>query len=216
MINKVSVNTLLKGVIAPLVVAVVVMLGFSAWQSWDKLRTADGMTGVAEASTHLFTALHNLRVDRSATTRDLRSDKAFSPLSPLMMEARNAEMPALKTALATLARLDFADRAAVVADLDARVKKLTVMQAESATLLAQGPAPRRAQLAQEFFTENSALIDTLDRISSILTRSVKLEDAFVDQLLQLKQLAWMARNAAGDVSLMLSNTLGGQSLPARK
>ncbi len=214
MINRISVNTLLKGVIAPLVAAVVAMLGYGAWSSWDKLRTADRMTAVAEASSHLFTALHNLRVDRSGTTRDLRSDRTFPQLSQLIVQSRSAEMPALSAALVTLGRTSIPDRAAVVSDLDARVKKLAAMQAESASLLAQAPAPRRAQLAQEYFNETSAMIDTLDKISSSLTRSVKLEDAFVDQLLQLKQLAWMARNAAGDVSLMLSNTLGGQALPA--
>ena len=46
-----------------------------------------------------------------------------------------------------------------------------------------------------------------------MLRSVKLEDAFVDQLLELKQLGWVARNAGGDASVMVSNALGGLPLP---
>ena len=42
---------------------------------------------------------------------------------------------------------------------------------------------------------------------------MKLDDSFIDQLMQLKQLAWVARNAAGDAAILLSNTLAGRPLP---
>jgi len=42
---------------------------------------------------------------------------------------------------------------------------------------------------------------------------VKLEDAFIDQLLEVKQLGWIVRNAGGDASVMISNTLNGMPLP---
>src|SRR3954471_6320725 len=58
------------------------------------------------------------------------------------------------------------------------------------------------------------MIDTLDKLSSRLTRLVKLEDAYIDQLLEMKQLAWVVRNAGGDASVMISNTLSGMPLPA--
>src|SRR5213075_1843676 len=73
---------------------------------------------------------------------------------------------------------------------------------------------RRAGMAKEFFDEGTALIDTLDRLSSRLTRLVKLEDAYVDQLLEIKQLGWVARNAGGDASVLISNGLGGLPIPA--
>ena len=54
----------------------------------------------------------------------------------------------------------------------------------------------------------------LDKLSSGLNRLVKLDDAFIDQLFELKQLAWVVRDAAGDASVMVSNALGGQPLPS--
>ena len=48
------------------------------------------------ASSYLFTALHNLRVDRSTSFRDLNTDKQFTALSPLMRAAREAEVPAAR------------------------------------------------------------------------------------------------------------------------
>ncbi|WP_342359517.1 methyl-accepting chemotaxis protein [Terrarubrum flagellatum] len=211
--KKLSVGALLKGVTIPLAAAVVACFAYGSWVSWDKLKQAGRMGGVAEASSHLFTALHNLRVDRSSTTRDLQADKQLTGLSEVLQAARDADMPALKASVVALRAVAFPDQQMVVADLDARVKKLAALQEESLAALKQPKASRRANLAQEYFSEVSTLLDTLDRISATLTRSVKLEDAYVDQLLQLKQLAWMARNAAGDASLMISNVLGGQPLP---
>ncbi len=46
-----------------------------------------------------------------------------------------------------------------------------------------------------------------------MSRSLKLEDPFIDQLMELKQLAWFGRNAGGDATVMISNGLGGQAMP---
>jgi len=45
------------------------------------------------------------------------------------------------------------------------------------------------------------LIKTLDQVSQQLAASVKHEDAFIDQMLAMRQLAWMVRNSGGDASL---------------
>jgi hypothetical protein len=55
--------------------------------------------------------------------------------------------------------------------------------------MAQPRASRKPTLAKEMFDEADSLIRFLDRVSSQLTTAVKLEDAYTDQLLQLKQLA---------------------------
>jgi methyl-accepting chemotaxis protein len=41
-----------------------------------------------------------------------------------------------------------------------------------------------------------------------------LQDAFVDRLMEVKQLAWVVRSAGGDASVVISNTLSGQPLAA--
>jgi methyl-accepting chemotaxis protein len=213
-VNRLSVNALLKSVIAALGAAVVIMLALSAWDSWRRLNSVTRIAGVAEASAQLFTALHNLRVDRASGYRDLMADRQSTSLPPLLKRAREQEMPALKAALVALENLDFPERQATVASLGQAITKLTALHAETVTAYAQPKAARRPGLAQEFFNETNTLLGTLDKLSSRLTRLVKLEDAFIDQLLTLKELAWVARNAGGDSSVMISNGLGGQPLPA--
>jgi methyl-accepting chemotaxis protein len=214
MLNRLSVNALLKSIIAILAAVVVIVLSLGAWESWHRVTAVNRIAAAAEASTYLFTALHNLRVDRSSTNRDLLADKQLTAMSEILKQARDAEMPALKSGLTALTEVDFPERQSAWSSLDQSIKKLTALQQESAAAFLQLKAARRQGLAQEYFNEADGLIALLDKISSQMTKSVKLDDAFIDQLMELKQLAWLGRNSGGDASVLISNTLGGQPMPA--
>ncbi len=213
MLNRISVGALLKSVIGVLGAAVIVMLGYSAWESWTRFQTANRIAAIVDVSGNLFTALHNMRVDRATTSRGLNSDQQMSTLDQQTRDVRAAEMAALTPALVQLEALEFQDKQAILPGLVQAVKKLTDLHTESAVAVTQPKAQRRAGLAQEFFKETSGLLDTIDKLSSSLAREVKLQDAFVDQLMTLKQLAWIARNVAGDAQVMTSNAIVGQNLP---
>ena len=213
MLNKISINLLLKSVIATLAVAVVIVLSLSAWSSWTRLAAVNRIAAVAETSGYIFTALHNLRVDRASSYRDLLSEKQITQISPLLKATRDAEMPALKSALIALQATDFPGKESAISDLSQAITKLASLHQESAAAFAMPLAARRQGLAQEFNTMATALMNSLDKMSSDLNRSVKLEDSFVDQLMELKQLAWVARNAGGDASVVISNALGGMPIP---
>jgi methyl-accepting chemotaxis protein len=214
MLDRLSVNVLLKSVIATLATAVVIMLSLGAWQSWSRETTLSRISAVAETSAHLFTSLHNLRVDRSTTFRTLSGNEQLMSAPAQLKEVRDAEMPALKAGLAALASTDFAGRQEAITALGQSLNRLVALHQETLAAFQQPKAARRQTLAQDFNNDTNALMSLLDKTSSQMTRSVKLEDSYIDQLLEMKQLAWVARNAAGDASLMLSNGLGGLSLPA--
>src|SRR6266540_1174578 len=110
MLNRVSINTILNSVIATLAAAVVIVLALGAWSSWTRLAAVNRIAAVADASAYMFTALHNLRVDRASGFRDLNADRQFTAMTPLLREAREAEMPALKSALIALNAIDFPER----------------------------------------------------------------------------------------------------------
>src|SRR5262249_19338708 len=113
MFDKLSANVILKSVIAALGAAVVIMLAMGAWSSWTRLAAVNRIAAVADASGYMFTALHNLRVDRSASFRDLNADKQFTSMTPILREAREAQMPALKSAVVALEAVDFPERQSV-------------------------------------------------------------------------------------------------------
>ena len=214
LVNRVSVNALLKTVIASMALTVMVVFSLGAWDSWGRLAAVGRIAAVANASGYIFTVLHNLRLDRSTTNRDLISDNQIATISPMLKQIRDAEMPALKASLAALEDADFPERQSAIAAFSQAIARLTALHQESDAAITQPKAQRRAALHTEFFNETSALMELLDKTSAQLTRSVKLEDSYIDQLMALKQLAWLARNAGGDAAVAVANTLIGQSTPA--
>jgi len=214
MLNRVTISALLKTVIALCGAAVVIMLSLNVWDSWNRLNSDSRAAAATEASSYLFTALHNLRVDSSSTYRDLLSDKQqTAELEPLLRNARAGDMPALNSALVALQDVDFPDHQVQVTALSDAIKNLIALHAASAAALQQPKDQRPAGLADSGLAQTNALLAMLDRISTQVTLSIKLQDAFVDELMEIKQLAWVVRNAGGDASVVVSNTLGGRPLP---
>ena len=207
------ISTLLKIVIATLGIGVVIMLSLSAWTSWTRLNTTGNIEAITEASSYLFTALHNLRYDRALSRIELSADKQGT-MSPTLRESRASEMPALKSALVALEHVDLPDRNAIVGALAEHIKRLTALHEETAAALQQPKAARRPGIADDIFKQCDELVGFIDKLSTQLTLSTKLQDAFIDQLLELKQIAWVVRNAAGDVSLVATNALDKRPLAA--
>ncbi len=213
MFNRLSVNVLLRSAILTLAAAVVVVLSIGAWQSWNRFQTSSRIAHVTEASAHLFKALHNLRLDRSTSVRSLLSD-AQSGISSDLRGFREGEMPALKAGLVALRDVDLPEAQSAVPVLAKAIERQAALHQESAAALGQPKAARRATLAKDVEDDFTSLMTLLEKISAQLGTAVKLDDAFVGQMMQLKELAWLARNSAGDSSVLLSNTMSGMPLPA--
>jgi methyl-accepting chemotaxis protein len=210
--SKLSVNLLLKSVIGALAAAVVALLIAGAWESWTRLKSAERIANVATASAEIFTSLHNLRLDRTMTPRALQAEPVLTTLTPDITKPRGAMMPALKAALASVETIDFSGRQAAMSNLDAAIKKLTSLHQDSEAALKQSKSARNAALAKEFIDATTGMIDMLDKLSTELTKLIMLQDPYVDQLMELKQLAWSVRYNAGDLSVMVSNPLNGVPL----
>ncbi|WP_188576966.1 methyl-accepting chemotaxis protein [Azorhizobium oxalatiphilum] len=188
------------------------VLATGAWESARTYQIAARIADVTRVSQDVFTSLHNLRLDRAAALRDLPADRIFTTLTPQLETSRKAELPALHASIAGLRSLDLPGQAALTTDLQRSVDRLEALHKETTAALARPKAERRADLVTEYGKDTQALLDLLDRISAELLKSVKLQDAYVDQLLQIKQLAWSTRNAAGDTALLVSNPLAGRPL----
>ncbi len=212
MFKRLSVSILLTSVIALLASATVVILARGAWDSSRALDEATRIAAVTRVSGDVFTSLHNLRLDRASALRDIPADRVFTTLSPQLEKSRTAELPAMKASIAGLRQLDFAGHDTLADELERSVTRLVALHGETNTALVRPKSERRPTLLADYSKETAGLLEFLDRISAELVKSVKLQDAYVDQMLQLKQLAWITRNAAGDTALLVSNPLVGQPL----
>ena len=214
MLNRLSISVLLKSVIALMGAVIVVMLALSARESWTRLQTANRISQVANISAYMFTALNSLRVDRASTARDLLADKPPAGIGKMIKDQRDTEMPALASTLQVLAASDFPERDQAIADLEPKIKKFAELQKQTDAAFSQPKAARPAGLGDEYNKQGIVLTDALDAWGTKLVKYISLQDPYVDQLLEIKQLAWAMRNGAGEMSLLVSNGLGGIAPPA--
>ena len=213
MLNRLTVSALLKTVI--LVTSFCVVVGFSlnAWDSWGRLQAASRIAGIAEASANMFKAMHNLRTDRSTTSRLLNSDAPMeADIEKYLRNIRDTEMPAMTSALAQLGGMEFAQQQTLVPEFDRLLKAMTSQQKEFWDEVRKPKASRRAALPKEYMDTTSVLLTTLDNLSATLAAAVNHQDATIDQLLAIKQTAWLLRNTGGEASLLISNGLGAGRL----
>jgi methyl-accepting chemotaxis protein len=208
MLNRLSVSTLLKAVILATSFYVVVGFSLNAWDSWSRLQVASRISVIADASANMFKAMHNLRTDRSTTNRLLNSDAPMdSDIEKYLRGLREAEMPAMSNALALLNGMEFAQQQTLVPEFDRLFKTLTTLQTEFWDAMGKPKASRRPTLAKEYTETTNALLETLDKLSGTLAADVNHKDAMIDQLLTIKQIAWLLRNTGGEASLIISNGL---------
>ncbi len=208
MIKRLTVSALLQSVIALLAVCVVALLVASAWQSWERRQATGLIASVAEASGDAFKAMHNLRTDRSSTPRVLNGETPVSPeIDKFLHGIQDAEMPAIRDTAALLRSIPFADQASLLASLNQQVDKLASLQVEAWNDMRKPKKERRAALPQDYSDASGALLVTLEKISGNLTAAVNHNDPLIDQLLSIKQAAWLLRNAAGEASDLVATGL---------
>jgi len=114
---------------------------------------------------------------------------------------------ALARALELLPATEFAQKQTLVPELDRLNKLLIAQQTEFWGEVTKPKASRRLALGKEYSDTTVSLLDTLDKVSAALAASVNHLDAMFDQLLAIKQIAWLLRNTAGEASVTVSNGL---------
>ncbi len=208
MFGRLTVSTLLQSVIAVLATCVVALLVMNAWHSWERLRSTSHITAIADASANAFKAMHNLRTDYSSTSRVLNGETPISPdIEKFLHGIHDAEVPAIRSTAALLPSIPFADQASLLATLNQLVGKLTALQTEAWDALRKPKKARRPTLAKDYTEVTEALLATLEKFSANLAAAVNHNDPVIDQLLSIKQAAWLLRNTAGEASDLVSTGL---------
>ncbi len=208
MLNRLTVSALLKIVILATSFCVVIGFSLNAWDSWGRLQVANRISVIADSSAFMFKAMHNLRTDRSTTDRLLNSDAPMdADIEKYLRGLREAEMPSMASALQLLPNVQFAGHDTLVPEFDRLFKLLTAEQKEFWDEVAKPKASRRAALPKEYQQTTQGLLDNLDKMSGALAGAVNHQDAEIDQLLAIKQIAWLLRNTGGEASLIISKGL---------
>jgi methyl-accepting chemotaxis protein len=214
MLNRLSVNSLLQSAIALMAFFVVIMLAQRSWDSYGRLSSTDKIMTVADASRFAFTAMHSLRTDRASTFRELKGQGTIQPsVATYIQRIREVELPALQRAADLAETIDFPDRQALLPELRQLTKSFLALENESWEAFSKPVAARRESLTKEYMDVATRLIETLEKTSSRMFAAVKFSDPVIDQLIGMKEIAWIVRNYGGEASLLISNSIVAGSLP---
>jgi HAMP domain-containing protein len=111
----------------------------------------------------------------------------------------------MQATAALLPAIQFADKETLIPALSRLMRTVTALRAESWEAMSQPKASRRPALVKEYMETSEALLQTLDTVSVRLAVAVKRNDPMIDQLLSIKQAAWLFRSTSGDASLLLAS-----------
>ncbi len=214
MLDRWSVNALLKSVVVVMSTIVICTLAYGAWNAYERASVASRVEVLTQASRSVFQALNNFRLDRSFSGRALKNPNPITAAEKkVVTDPRDAEMPALQESLKILATIDFPGQPGFIDALKRSKAALEPLQVELLAAFDQPKAARRESLEQQYTATTSQLIDTLDKLATQLAADVKLNDPMVDEFMTLKQLGWMVRQAAGDGSVAISNGIASGQFP---
>jgi methyl-accepting chemotaxis protein len=217
MLNRLTASALLKSVIGLMAIGVVAILAVSAWDSWDQVRNAGRISVIVDASSNLFKAMHNLRNDRSSTGRILNADTTIQPdIEKYIVTTQDNEMSALRSATAVLAPVNFDGAATLLPSLAQLTEKLAGLHTEARDAVHKPKASRRPALPKEYIETITTLIEMLEKVSSRLGAEINHQDPVIDQLLAIKQAAWLLRSKGGELASMVSTGLALGMTPEKR
>jgi methyl-accepting chemotaxis protein len=211
--NRLTISGLLKSGVLTTAAVLTVVCSLFAWDAWQRLQVAGRVVVIAEASADLFKAMHTLRAYRSMTNVTLTGDGVVAPdLETYLRGGTDTLMQAMRAGAAELGSFEFTDRATLFPEFVRLMEAQSGRQADVWDAMNKPKASRPPSLAKEYMANTAGLLAVLDKISGRLVADVKHSDAVIDQLLMIKQMAWLLRNTAGDASLMVSNGLAAGRL----
>ena len=186
-----------------LVMVLVALCAISALHAFDRRQQARRVMALAEVSRGLFSAMDALRLERGATDGLLHT-----PVTPTAgdigykVEMRRRATEALDRALPKLHAIAPAADAFGQAEIARHLARVVALRSQADAAIARPPKERPAGLADQWFAEATALTTALDQTTELMGADIGRTDPFIAQMMNIGQLAWSARAAAGTDSLL--------------
>ncbi|CAN5902275.1 ATP-binding protein [soil metagenome] len=210
-----NLGALLQIIAGVMVASLVVTFAMLALQAYNRQQTAQRVLLAAEISRDIFHAMQGLRLERGAVAIALTKPEAAGPRAMQGLDHRRAQTDAaVRSALGRLqrARLEkvVSDGPAVrrlVGEIGARQVAFQHMRQVADRALATANPHRSDALRQDWLTADANLVDTLGELSGQLSNEAIQADPFIARMMTVKQIAWLARDAAGLDSMLVGEVM---------
>jgi signal transduction histidine kinase len=197
-----SVSRTLVAITGAMALALVVTSAILANGAYDEMRTDTRIVTASGIVRDLFTSMQYRRFELGTVNTVLESPRAVDAETWADIEqVRARSTAALNDALSALARNNMgtaSERAAIVkerADIDAQ-------RPEIDAALRRPELRSPARIAKWVPTDRNPFAAE-DRVSAELTNEIDRSDAFIAEMMKIKQLSWAAREFAGNDRLLV-------------
>lgn len=213
-LQNIPVGFLLNGIVGALFLMVVgfvaagVVASYSAKQQADKALTATRVTR------DVFEALQATRLERGTTRGALGGDEVASDsITASIAKKRGQSAPAYDRLFQTCAVLD-CSRRVPIADLRAAVDRLNEVRRSVDVALKSPLSARPADLRDGWTSTVTNVITMLEFMSSDLGTQVRMTDPLIAEQIEIKDLGYAVRAAAGNERNLMVDVIQDAALPS--
>ncbi len=214
-----SIRSLLPAITILMTAALMGTCAVYAMQAARTARAAGIVPVIVDISDDLFSAIQAVRLERASVDTAIRAQEPAPSAVLGAMEMRHARfVRSLDLALGKLARLRVSGVEPKVSGIRASTKAYDDARRHAATEIQLPGENRESGLSQEWLAANKRLVEAIDDLSVLLENELGQTDAFVANMIQIKQATWIVRSDSGDERLNLREAvardrpLSGQQL----
>jgi methyl-accepting chemotaxis protein len=211
---RLRIGTLLHGLFGLMLLLLVGALLLPIYQDLQQRSKSASIETNVEAARSVFAALQFVRLERGPTRTTLEQAKPASEEFKAITAALRAKSTASLAAL--LRECDATDcvgaQKGLVTDLPRIIARLDAVRVEADAALRVPLAARRPNIARDFDKASSDLVNRLQAVFNLLDDKVRMFDAQTAELVEIKQLSWLARDGVGLERNFLSEGLNAGKL----
>lgn len=201
-----SIRIILGFIIGALALLLVGCLGVNLVESFGRYRAAQRVAQLAAADQQLFATLIGFRIERGTFLATLVADGAADAAADARIAAnRQVSENAYRNVLEALSGLADPRLANRLGALGAAHDRLAGLRPDAERAIHQPKTLRDMQVADAFRKAAQDYLDGVLGFAADLEETLKLVDQVVDQMVNIKQSAWAARNFGGLFAVRIEN-----------
>src|SRR4051812_9275714 len=210
-----KISTILQALFGMLIAAIIGSLALPIYAAWQQRARSGEVVEFARAGYAVFIALQGLRSERGPTRVALAAPDPSSQSFVAVNDKLHATADrAMVDVLRLCAQVDCAGpEPQTVSGLRASHDAVMKQRADVNAALMVPLAQRRADMSKTFNDVITEMIDRLEKMALVLGEKVRMTDAETAELMEIKQLGWLARDGIGLERTFLIEGLVTKKLP---
>jgi len=193
-----TIGTLLRVLLGAMLAVLIAALAVPTYSAIEQQRDAIRVVAIAHAGQSVFAALQYLRPERGGVAAALTAPApAEAALLAGLTAARAQAATAVEAVMRDCHTIECAADDPQLAGFAGAITRLIALRRDTDAALHLPLGERPTALPAAWNVAASDVANRLDHLSSALTERVRLVDAPIAELMEIKQLGWLVRDSAG-------------------